>query len=83
MTQLTISMPMGGRELETYTLRAPLELPTPTTPPTFNRVAYSAAHVVADPFATTNPWLRASIELDTRRGISTIRCGDSSRRAIR
>ena len=64
MRHLTISLPMGGRDIEPYTLRAPLDLPQSSTPPVFNRVAYSAAHVVADPFATTNPWLAASIDWD-------------------
>src|SRR3954469_8163009 len=61
----TINLPMGGRELQPYSLHAPLELPRAgSAPPVFNRVAYSAAHVVADPFATTNPWLSAAIDWD-------------------
>ena len=61
----TINLPMGDRELKPYSLRAPLDLPKPGAhPPVFNRVAYSAAHVVADPFATTNPWLSAAIDWD-------------------
>ena len=61
----TINLPMGDRELKPYSLRAPLGLPKPGAhPPVFNRVAYSAAHVVADPFATTNPWLSAAIDWD-------------------
>jgi len=55
---LTISLPVsqdGGMVLEPYTLRAN----TPAVPvkgQRFNRVAYSAAHVVADPLATRDPW---------------------------
>ena len=64
MSHLTISLPMGSRDVAPYTLRAPLDLPQSSTPPVFNRVAYSAAHVVADPLATTNPWLAASIDWD-------------------
>src|SRR6476661_7704229 len=60
----TINLPMGGRELAPYTLRAPLDLPKDDRPPVFNRVAYSAAHVVADPFATTNPWLAGALDWD-------------------
>jgi hypothetical protein len=64
-THLTLSLPMGGRELQPYTLREPLELPRHEgSVPVFNRIAYSAAHVVADPFATTNPWLSAAIDWD-------------------
>ena len=61
----TINLPMGDRELKPYSLRAPLDLPKAGEhPPVFNRIAYSAAHVVADPFATTNPWLSAAIDWD-------------------
>jgi hypothetical protein len=31
----------------------------------FNRVAYSAAHVVADPLAAVDPWLACAIDWDT------------------
>ena len=60
----TINLPMGGRELKPYNLRAPLELPKSERPPVFNRVAYSAAHVVADPFSGVNPWLGAALDWD-------------------
>jgi len=60
----TINLPRGGRALAPYSLRAPLELPRHDKPPVFNRVAYSAAHVVADPFATTNPWLACALDWD-------------------
>ena len=61
----TINLPMGGRELKPYSLRAPLELPSGSgSPPVFNRIAYSAAHVVADPFSGINPWLGAAIDWD-------------------
>ncbi len=36
--------------------------PTPGTP--FNRVAYSAAHVVADPRAAIDPWAQCAIDWD-------------------
>src|SRR5438132_7283547 len=61
----TINLPMGGRELEAYSLHAPLELPTSDQPPVFNRVAYSAAHVVADPYSGVNPWLGAALDWDS------------------
>ena len=60
----TINLPMGGRELKPYRLRAPLSLPARGGPPVFNRIAYSAAHVVADPFSGKNPWLEAAIDWD-------------------
>jgi hypothetical protein len=31
----------------------------------FNRIAYSAAHVVADPLAAVDPWLHCAIDWDT------------------
>jgi len=60
----TINLPMGSREVKPYSLRAPLELPKTDGPPVFNRVAYSAAHVVADPFSGVNPWLGAALDWD-------------------
>ena len=32
--------------------------------PRFDRIAYSAAHVVADPLAAVDPWLEAAIDWD-------------------
>src|SRR5258708_1001066 len=60
----TINLPMGDRALRPYSLHAPLELPAHDGPPVFNRVAYSAAHVVADPFSGVNPWLGAALDWD-------------------
>ena len=60
----TINLPMGGRALAPYSLHAPLELPETASLPVFNRVAYSAAHVVADPFSGVNPWLGAALDWD-------------------
>jgi len=31
----------------------------------FNRIAYSAAHVVADPLAAVDPWLQSAVDWDT------------------
>ena len=39
--------------------------PSPARPPAgvkFNRIAYSAAHVVADPLADVDPWLDGAID---------------------
>ncbi|MGZ8260977.1 MAG: dihydrodipicolinate synthase family protein [Caldimonas sp.] len=64
-----LKLPVAGGRLEPYTLRgnAPFAATTPTRP--FNRIAYSAAHVVADPLATLDPWLVAAIDWD-----ATIAC---------
>lgn len=38
---------------------------TPAENPNFNRIAYSAAHVVADPRTSHDPWLTAAIDWNT------------------
>jgi hypothetical protein len=63
---LTISLPVRrgeASELEPYTLLAP----SPVAPPErarFNRVAYSAAHVVANPLATRDPSTECLLDWD-------------------
>ena len=42
----------------------PPSVPTPSTPPRWNRVAFAAAHVVADPRANVDPWLDAAVDWD-------------------
>ena len=60
---LSIVLPSGG-ELQRYTLRGVPPTP-PRTQQAFNRIAYSAAHVVADPLAVNNPWLDCAVDWDT------------------
>jgi hypothetical protein len=64
MTSIVLPTAGGGRQ--TYVLNnAPL--PSPATAgkaPAFNRVAYAAAHVVADPFADNDPWLDTAVDWD-------------------
>jgi Protein of unknown function (DUF993) len=61
---LSISLPVRKGDttaLETYTLLAR----TPAAPEKntrFNRVVYSAAHVVADPLATRDPWQDCALD---------------------
>lgn len=62
---LTLTLPHAGDSggLKPYTLRGS----TPVKPAaglTFNRIAYSAAHVVADPLAAVDPWLACAIDWD-------------------
>ena len=61
---LSIRLPGVDRRLESYTLRmaAPLATVAPRRP--FTRIAYSAAHVVADPLASSDPWLTAALDWD-------------------
>ena len=58
---LTLKLPTAARHLETYTLRgtAPVK---PAAGVKFDRIAYSAAHVVADPLAAIDPWLQAAVD---------------------
>jgi hypothetical protein len=59
-----ILLPTARGTLEDYTLRASEPI-APVAPGTrLNRIAYSAAHVVADPLAACEPWLEAAIDWD-------------------
>ncbi len=58
----TIALPTKDRKLEPYATGEPLELPSKAETRRFNRVAYAAAHVVADPLADVDPWLDAAID---------------------
>ncbi len=60
----TITLPAAGGRLAPYALRGaePFAAKAPITP--FTRIAYSAAHVVADPIASVDPWLSATIDWD-------------------
>ncbi|MBL8348265.1 MAG: dihydrodipicolinate synthase family protein [Rubrivivax sp.] len=62
---MQITLPSAdGRSLAPYTLRGPGAF-TPTAPGThFNRVAFSAAHVVADARAAIDPWLQCAVDWD-------------------
>ena len=61
---LTLTLPGATGSLQTYCLRgvAPVK---PATGLRFNRIAYSAAHVVADPLAPNNPWLDCAVDWDS------------------
>src|ERR1019366_7487351 len=61
--------PLGSGAAEVYRLREASAFAAPGRPPRFDRIAYSAAHVVADPRAATNPWLAAALDWD-----ATIAC---------
>jgi hypothetical protein len=59
MTQLTL--PRAGGGTETLVLHAG---PAPERAGAWNRVAYAAAHVVADPLADIDPWVGTAIDWD-------------------
>ena len=60
---LRISLPTADRRMEPFTLSVPRDFPTKRTH-AFNRVAYAAAHVVADPLSGKDPWLEAAVDWD-------------------
>jgi len=61
---LSLTLPDATGSLSAYTLTG-----TPPAQPAagvvFNRIAYSAAHVVADPRAAIDPWLQCAVDWDT------------------
>jgi hypothetical protein len=63
MSSLSLKLPTVDRKSENYRLAASRTFPTKLQSP-LNRVAFSAAHVVADPLADNDPWLTAAIDWD-------------------
>jgi hypothetical protein len=61
----TLDLPQPGGALAPYTLRVATVWPVPAEKPRWNRIAFAAAHVVADPRAEVDPWLDAAIDWDT------------------
>jgi len=61
--RITLKLPTADRRLESYALSAPRDFPTKRTQ-AFNRVAYAAAHVVADPLSPKDPWLEPAVDWD-------------------
>ncbi|MET3493321.1 dihydrodipicolinate synthase family protein [Variovorax boronicumulans] len=61
---LSLTLPTASGTLAPYALcgTAPVK---PDAGVKFNRIAYSAAHVVADPLAAIDPWLQSAIDWDT------------------
>jgi hypothetical protein len=61
---LTLTLPVASGGLQPYTLQgsAPVR---PAAGVAFNRIAYSAAHVVADPLAVVDPWVKCAVDWDT------------------
>ncbi len=64
---LTLNLPVASGQLQAYALQGSVPVkPAPGTK--FNRIAYSAAHVVADPLAAVDPWLACAIDWDATIG---------------
>jgi len=60
---LTLQLPDLQGRLQPYRLSGSTPV-QPAGKPQFNRVAYSAAHVVADPRAAIDPWLQCAVDWD-------------------
>ena len=61
---ITIDLPRAGGTLHRYTLQPPRHWPKPEPRATRNRIAFAAAHVVADPLSPADPWLAPAIDWD-------------------
>jgi hypothetical protein len=59
-TILTIKLPLESGAMQEYAVREPRSFGKPRKP--FTRKALAAAHVVADPCSTKEPWLDAAID---------------------
>jgi hypothetical protein len=60
-----LKLPLADGTLAPFTLRAAVAWPAPSGAARWNRVAFAAAHVVADPRAAIDPWLQAAVDWDT------------------
>ena len=59
----TIRLPAKDGRVEDYATKSPKKFPKAAKP--FNRIAYAAAHIVADPLADNDPWLTAAVDWET------------------
>ncbi|MSQ57868.1 MAG: dihydrodipicolinate synthase family protein [Limnohabitans sp.] len=60
---MNISLVNENQKVFAYALTTKEPLAVPTVMP-FNRIAYSAAHVVSNPLASHHPWIESSIDWD-------------------
>jgi hypothetical protein len=61
---LSITLPQRDGSLQRYDMRPPRRFPKKPQH-AFDRVAFAAAHVVADPLADNDPWLTPAIDWET------------------
>ena len=59
---LSLQLPTAQGGLANYTLRGVAPVTPAPAGTRFNRIAYSAAHVVADPLAAIDPWLQSAVD---------------------
>jgi hypothetical protein len=60
---LSLKLPTPNGQTSVYTLSGK-DLSTPPAGTQFNRIAYSAAHVVSDALAPHNPWIDCAVDWD-------------------
>ena len=60
----TVHLPGADRSIQSYAVRNAPVAARKRDPSAFNRIAYAAAHVVADPLAGHDPWLDPAIDWD-------------------
>lgn len=60
----TINLPNADRTLTPYTTGEPIRFPSKAETARFTRIAYAAAHIVADPLADNDPWIDTNIDWD-------------------
>ena len=60
----TLKLPTADGTLAGYTLTGNTLAAAPRPRPRWNRIAFAAVHVVADPRANVDPWLAAAIDWD-------------------
>lgn len=59
----SLNLPTADGRIETYQVKnAPLALASGSKKPAFNRVAFAAVHVVANPLADNDPWVDNAID---------------------
>src|SRR5579862_3005244 len=63
MSSLSLKLPKADGSIETYRPAASRSFPA-RLEGTLNRVAFSAAHVVANPLADVDPWLTSAVDWD-------------------
>jgi hypothetical protein len=88
---MRITLPAADGSLQPYTLRGPAGF-RPAAPGTrLTRIAYSAAHVVADARAAIDPWLQCAIDWDAtiayrqrlwRMGLGVAEAMDTAQRGM-
>ena len=61
---LTLQLPDAAGSAHTHTMRSTVATPPAIRIP-FNRIVYSAAHVVADPRAAIDPWLQCAVDWES------------------